>query len=239
MSVDWSAIGIDPVDHEARPPANNWTPLDVTIDQAVRCRGLNVLASIAYTPPWATQRLRGIESEEARARYLPDDLNDWAAFVREAVDRYPEVRYWSVWNEPNAPKYFRGSDNGQTTPLTEDYNRLLDAAVPQIVGNVDGQGRRYLAGLELAGGSQTEIAPWITGVLGGRHKYNIDVFAYHHYARDYEIRDKLYNLAAQHDADVGGWRWPIWLTEAGPVGCNATLQQERWKLGYCTGQDSS
>lgn len=240
--VNWAAIGVGGNDNESRPAGNNWALLDATIDRAVRCRGLNVLANISYTPPWTTQRLRGVVSQPIRARYLPDDLNDWAAFVREAVARYPEVRYWSIWNEPNTTDAFRGWNNGATADLVEDYNRLLDYAVPQIVANPDGQGRRSVVALELAGADYAALAPWVRGVLGGRHKGNVDFVAYHHYGRDYEIRDKLYNLVAEHDGDVGGWRWPVWVTEAGPIGCNDLRQPDgaadlraRGRYEYCTG----
>lgn len=216
----------------------HWAAIDTTVQQAW-CRGVNILGVLAYTPGWATQRLVGVVPDSERFTYLPDDMQHWEAFVRRAVNRYPQIRYWSIWNEPNSTGYFRGGRN-VPSELVDDYNRLLGAAAPHIVNNVDGRGRRYLVALELGGSEQAASAPWFQGVLGGPHAASIDVVSYHHYGSAVDIKNRLYSIATDNGPAIpGGWRWPIWLGEAGPIGCNTTPKDQRPGLGYCVGTDSS
>ena len=77
---------------------------DQLIDEAVS-RNLTVLATVGYTPAWASS---GNGDGE-------DTLNDvpnpglYEAFVTTAVQRYSDrVKHWELWNEPNLDGFFEG-----------------------------------------------------------------------------------------------------------------------------------
>lgn len=77
---------------------------DQLIDDAV-ARDLTVLATVGYTPAWASSANTDGE----------DTLNDvpnaglYELFVAEAVARYSDrVKHWELWNEPNLGDFFEG-----------------------------------------------------------------------------------------------------------------------------------
>lgn len=99
-------------------PAYLWPPaLDVAIEEA-RERGIEIALLVRGSPRWANG---GRDS-----RWAPNPRH-YARFMAAASRRYPSVRRWMVWGEPNHQSAFR--------PLPPDrprgprvYARLLDAA---------------------------------------------------------------------------------------------------------------
>lgn len=211
----------------------NWTPIDATVNRAL-CSGMHVLGGLAYTPAVASTRTVPVDS--MRFTYMPDNVGSWAAFVQAAVTRYPQIRYWSVWNEPNSPGFFRGyAGEADVVPA---YEALLDAAAPYIRQPADGQGPRNLVAPELAGGRNDGSDPWLRRVLVDRGSI-IDVVAVHTYGdtSGAGVRDYVAGLPGR--LALPSWPWPIWLTEVGVTGCNATPEGLRYTLGYCTGPNQS
>lgn len=208
----------------------NWAPMDAAMNRAV-CSGLNVLGGLAYTPGVASTRPGLVDS--MRFAYMPDSVRYWAAFVRAAVNHYPQVRYWSIWNEPNTTSWFRGYAG--ETDVVPAYEALLDAAAPGIRQNVDAQGRRYLVGPELAGGLNDSSDQWLRRVLVDRGSL-IDVVAVHHYSDTSGTGVRNYVSGLPNRLALPSWPWPIWLTESGVTGCNATDKNKRRNpSSYCTG----
>jgi hypothetical protein len=80
----------------------------------------------------------------------PTSPTDYANFAAAAVRRYPQVRRWMVWSEPDLYRNFRPQgDHGRAAPRA--YARILDAAYgamhavrPDVVvigGNLSPRGR--------------------------------------------------------------------------------------------------
>jgi hypothetical protein len=91
--------------------------LDYVIDGAEK-RGISPILTPAGPFP------------ENDARYVPPapGLGRYLAFVHKLGARYPEVRRWAIWNEPNLWKYFplpRGLRHGR---VGQRYRQLLLAA---------------------------------------------------------------------------------------------------------------
>jgi hypothetical protein len=83
------------------PDIWDWSVYDA-ITAAAQARGIQVFASLAYTPGWATDGpdLTGV----------PADPQRWTEFCRRAAQRYRgSIRYWGLWNEPNLPKFWSGN----------------------------------------------------------------------------------------------------------------------------------
>jgi hypothetical protein len=82
-----------------------------------RSQGMDVLATIMWTPAWANGG-RGMTAPLARAA-------DFAWFARWAARHFRgRVAAWEIWNEPNDPAFWSGS--------VRRYVRLLRAAYPAI-----------------------------------------------------------------------------------------------------------
>jgi polysaccharide biosynthesis protein PslG len=79
----------------------DWTTTDAVVSDA-RARGLNVFATLAYTPAWA--------NGGQPSHVPPTNRDDWYAFVYTTVSRYRDhVQHWGMWNEPNLEGFFSGT----------------------------------------------------------------------------------------------------------------------------------
>ncbi|HSN86376.1 MAG TPA: hypothetical protein VL025_06430, partial [Thermoanaerobaculia bacterium] len=79
----------------------DWTVYD-NIAAEARERGIEIFASLVYSPDWATggPTLIGV----------PDDPDEWADFCERAARRYRgTIRHWGLWNEPNLPHFWDGT----------------------------------------------------------------------------------------------------------------------------------
>jgi hypothetical protein len=149
VDLNWNVI------QYGGPGSYNWEPFDRIIGGAIS-RGIRVLAGILYTPPWA----RGTGTS---ATSPPDELADYAAFARTAVQRYASrgVHAYEIWNEPNIPLFW------SPRPDPARYAQLLKlayAAVKSVdpgakvltgglsphgsYGQIDGEGMNPLTFLE-------------------------------------------------------------------------------------------
>jgi polysaccharide biosynthesis protein PslG len=86
---------------EPRKGAYNWHGYDA-LAAAARARGLQIYATLAYTPAWATDgpELSGV----------PRNPDDWRRICQRAAMRYRgKITYWGLWNEPNLQQFWAGS----------------------------------------------------------------------------------------------------------------------------------
>lgn len=92
----WAAV-------EPRKGAYNWRGYD-TLAAAAHARGLQVFATIAYTPAWAT--------DGPEITGVPRNPDDWRRFCFRAAKRYRgKIGYWGLWNEPNLKQFWAGSQS--------------------------------------------------------------------------------------------------------------------------------
>lgn len=93
-----------------------WAFVDFVMAEA-KARGISVLGILGGSPLWANGN---------RQYYPPTDLAAWATFVQTAMERYPEVEWWEIWNEQNI-------DFWQPKPNVEEYMALV-RATPKLAG---------------------------------------------------------------------------------------------------------
>jgi hypothetical protein len=181
----------------------DWTLTDAAVREA-RARGLNVYATLAYSPAWAN----GGQAPNTP----PVDPQDWYAFVYTTVSRYRgSVRHWGMWNEPNFKSFFSGSP--------DQYIDTILRVGAQAVRDADPGG--YVLGPELA--QEGDWWRWLYTVLDQAAEA-IDIVAQHSYQDT--GRDVLRRLGGR----VEPWHWPtvrdvmkwtgtdakeLWLTETG------------------------
>jgi hypothetical protein len=83
------------------PDVWDWSLYDA-IAAAAQARGIQIYATLAYTPGWATQGPDWIG--------VPDNAQDWVEFCRRAAQRYRgSIRFWGLWNEPNLAHFWAGT----------------------------------------------------------------------------------------------------------------------------------
>ncbi len=86
---------------QPEPGAWEWSVYDHVMEAAEK-RGLEVYATLAYSPAWATGGAPGPG--------VPRDPRDWARFCYRAAHRYRgQVAAWGLWNEPNLSYFWEGS----------------------------------------------------------------------------------------------------------------------------------
>lgn len=118
LQVRWSDVAT------ARP-ANPTDPADpayvwpAAVDRAIaegRRTGVSIALLVTRTPGWANGGRPPI--------WAANDPADFGAFLQAAARRYPSVRKWMIWGEPNKSDRFQPAGN----EAAGVYARLLDAA---------------------------------------------------------------------------------------------------------------
>jgi polysaccharide biosynthesis protein PslG len=119
IDINWEVI------QAGGPSSYNWAPFDRVV-QAARDRGLQILATILYTPAWA-------RPGTSAGTYPPADLGTYGAFAATAVARYAPlgVHAWEIWNEPNRNFWKPSADPARYTDLLKLAYAAIKRADPQ------------------------------------------------------------------------------------------------------------
>jgi len=130
MAVAWSDIAPTKPAEPTNPgdPAYVWPAgLEQTLREA-RTYGMRVTLMVIGAPPWAN----GGESDRA---WAPKKPADYADFMTAISTKYPSIKMWMVWGEPNRRPNFKPLIPSRTGPLTAKqakaprlYARILNAA---------------------------------------------------------------------------------------------------------------
>jgi hypothetical protein len=145
-------------------PAYRWSAPD-TLLQGLRRWRITPVVTLVGTPRWANG---------GRApNYAPKSPHPYANFAVAAATRYPWVRRWVIWNEPN--KYWQLRP---TSPRV--YTRTLLNPAYAALKRVD---RRNIVagGVTAPRGGSGSVSPvdWIRGMRANRARF--DVYAHHPY----------------------------------------------------------
>lgn len=118
VDIDWSAV-------ETQQGQYDWSYSDLVVDEAA-ARGMKVLAVVSFTPEWARPATPGDSVAARRSR--PENLSEWASFVRATADRYAPrgVHSWEIWNEPNTTNFW------PPRPEINEYGTLFWVAADAI-----------------------------------------------------------------------------------------------------------
>lgn len=110
-------------------PAYQWPAYLTEAIEGALANGMQVQVLLMGTPPWAN----GGRSW----KWAPHRTQDFADFATAAARRYPGVRHWMIWGEPNRKPNFgpftpsnsaRGPLNKAQQRAPRRYAQLLDAA---------------------------------------------------------------------------------------------------------------
>jgi Cellulase (glycosyl hydrolase family 5) len=198
---------------ERRQGRLNWGRTDQVL-RGLNNRRIQAIVTLVGTPGWA--------NGGRPSRFAPPSGKDFATFAGTAAERYPFVRYWLIWNEPNLRRWLE-----PTVPGTY-VRRLLNPAFKAI----HAANRRALVGGGVTGprANVGGVSPldWLRGMrkAGAR----LDAYAHHpHPGSPFESPTEggcfgarcktvtLANLRSLVDAVRRAWGGGkrIWLTEWG------------------------
>jgi hypothetical protein len=107
-----------------------FAPVDALV-QGAQARGLQVLlTATGPIPAWAS-RCGG--SVKTRRTCKPDPTL-FGQFVRALGKRYPSVKLWSIWNEPNLRSWLTPQYSGTTLQSAAIYRSLAASAIAGLRG---------------------------------------------------------------------------------------------------------
>ncbi|TAM84786.1 MAG: hypothetical protein EPN47_01350 [Acidobacteria bacterium] len=163
----------------------------------------------------------------------PDDIGQFATFAGMAAARYPQVKYWEIWNEPNAAYFWRPSpEPARYTELLKSSYAAVKAANPNAVV--------VLGGLSPGVGSgqlNTTIASsFLQSVYQNGGKNYFDAVGFHPYNGGAPPDSYLAGYVnSVHDvmAQNGDGNKPVWVTEIGwYVGTGGNALSEAQQADY-------
>ena len=119
--LSWSDTAkVRPVNpRDPNDPAYKWPrATEIAINEAKLYKGMRVALMIKGTPPWANSG--GPETQP------PDNPGDYADFLVAVSRRYPTVRQWMIWGEPQRPENWTPLADSPAAP--QRYAMLLERA---------------------------------------------------------------------------------------------------------------
>lgn len=108
-------------------PAYDWPePVDYALRTAEPF-GIELLLNVSQTPEWANGGFPPFRA--------PKRARDYADFMEAASRRYPEVRHWAIWNEPNRTTGYFAPPRGRLSQdkyVARHYSTLVDKAYASL-----------------------------------------------------------------------------------------------------------
>jgi Beta-galactosidase len=206
FTLHWNEI-------EPAEGAFRWRSSDQVL-RGLQTRGIQPVVTLVGTPAWA--------NGGRPPRFAPPRGKEFASFATAAARRYPFVRYWVIWNEPNLRRWLE-----PTLPGTY-VRRLLNPAY-RAIHRVNRRAR-VAGGVTGPRGNVGGLSPvdWLRGMRKAGAK--LDAYAHHpHPGGPFETPTKggcrgpscktitLANLSLLQREVRRAWgrRVRIWLTEWG------------------------
>jgi hypothetical protein len=166
FTLRWNDVAKRRPKHPTSPRdrAYDWRRPDRVL-RGLRRHGLTPVLTLVGTPAWAN----GGRSPS----FAPPRVRDFGRFASAAAKRYPWVRYWLIWNEPNKRLWLRPTKPAiYVRHLLNPAYVAIHAVIPhaRVGGGVTGP-RGGLGG----------VAPvtWVRGMAAAHAK--LDAYAHHPY----------------------------------------------------------
>jgi polysaccharide biosynthesis protein PslG len=204
-AMPWVRVDFNWLQIEPDRGVFDWTVTDGVVNAAT-ANGLNVYATLAYTPGWAT--------DTSPQFGPPRDPADWDTFVFAIVSRYKDrIHAWGMWNEPNVNSFWSGTRQQYIDLILKVGSDAAKRADPGCV----------VGGPDLANLETRQWDTWLRDVLMQAGD-KLDVVTHHRYGDTASsVLGALdgpqwpWDPPAVRDVivDAGAGAKPFWLTEVG------------------------
>ncbi|MFA9480335.1 LamG-like jellyroll fold domain-containing protein [Phycisphaerales bacterium AB-hyl4] len=173
--------------------------------------GMTLLGQWFGTPYWAAREADRSPPEHPLAYPSGDlpDLQAFATYVRKTIERFPQIRYWETWNEPDVSLFWRGTPEQlvEVARVAYETAKAVDPELTVMGVGVTGSAR----------GWHRQIAE------AGLFDY-VDVITYHAYhpadiepERLWDMQKNLVEHFRSMAREHHGHELPLWDTESGNV----------------------
>ena len=162
MGVQVVRVTLDWYEVEAEQGTYDWARDGMLLD-ALRTAGITPVVAIWGTPAWA--------NGGARPNVPPTSAASFASFARAAAERFPWVRRWIVWNEPNQRRWLLPPSPAlYVTKLLNPGGAAIKDVIPQA---------SVAGGATAPRGASGGVSPvdFIRGM--GRAGAHLDAYAHH------------------------------------------------------------
>jgi len=166
FTLRWNQIAVRRPKHPGSPrdPAYQWGSADRVL-RGLHRYGLTPVLTIVGTPAWA--------NGGRPPNFAPPHQRDFRAFATAAARRYPWVRYWLIWNEPNKRLWLRPTRAAvYVAQLLNPGYEAIHAVLPHA---------RVGGGVTAPRGGLGGVAPvtWVHGMALAHAE--LDAYAHHPY----------------------------------------------------------
>ncbi len=235
--VSWARLGTRWHKQEPQPDNYKFGEYDTLIESAKK-HEIKVLPLIGHSAEWASSAPSGSDHKD---KFPPSDdmIDEWKEYVGKVVERYPDVEYFEIWNEPNIDWFLRADTNYKVyvDKILIPAAKVIHAKGKKVVGlsyTLEWPGdywppeqrpRRFS---ENVGAAIKDVNRWLNYNEAWKH---IDIIAVHYPHGDTEKPSEPYadNMMPFFNYIYTNWIETgkidgIWNTEAGMAGVEAGMQ---------------
>ncbi|MFB3921362.1 MAG: glycosyl hydrolase [Terriglobia bacterium] len=196
---------------DVQPTRDQWNlPYNDPFVALAESNNISLLGILGYSTQWSTS---GPTAFEEGLFFPPSSVEEFAAYTRAVISRYPQVKYWEVWNEQNLWCFWRPyPDPARYTTLLKATYIAAKEANPQCTV--------VLGGLASGGGWTDVILPedFLSAVYGAGGRDYFDIVAIHPYNQQQPPEsylpgsiERIWRVMEDH----GDTAKQIWITEIG------------------------
>ncbi len=204
LPVEWKSI-------EPQPGQYDWAVNDRLLNR-LNDEGFEIVAEFVTIPPWASANKAECASADISCAFNPAHSARFQAAVEATARRYPFVRNWEFWNEPEMWPQAGNNVTVYATWLSLFYQSIKRVDSTMLVAATSLSGVEYLQTLY-------NIIEFNTGAK----KYPWDAIAFHPYNLDGEMEDGHIAVLAKQKIealrrlmiDRGDADKPLWVSEIG------------------------
>ncbi len=190
-----------------------WANLDAWVAANA---GKDMIYTFGLTPQWA--RLYpsnpGSGADYHGECAPPASLTYWDSYLTAIATRYPQIKYWEVWNEPNDFRAWCGATSGShgsistLAAMSRHASSIIKAINPAALILSPATNSWYP-------GNAQNGATWMTTFLANGGVF--DIFAFHGYIRNPGMAEDEEPIIASIRSVMAaaGVSTPMWDTEAG------------------------
>jgi hypothetical protein len=195
---------------EPQPGQFDWSVAD-RLYPRLNDEGFEIVAEFITIPPWASSNPAECAKSDIDCGFNVAYASQFQAGVEAAAARYPFIRHWEFWNEPE-----QWPNAGRQVPVYNTWLNLFYQAIKKTDPTM------LVAATTLAGPNYLKILYALNPLTATNRNYPWDAVAFHPYLDGPNDPDFALGLAKTRLEDLrqvmiehGESSKPIWITEIG------------------------